>query len=87
MSVAFSSVLAHASPLAYTPAVYATIVGSNIGAFFTPLGALAGIMWMSILRQKGVMLSYSTFIRYGVLVGSVSLLVTLAVLGIVLSAA
>ena len=28
--------------------VYATVIGSNIGAFLTPIGALAGIMWIKI---------------------------------------
>ncbi|MDI6810135.1 MAG: ArsB/NhaD family transporter [archaeon] len=32
---------------------YALCMGSNLGANITPLGALAGIMWLSILRGKG----------------------------------
>ena len=34
--------------------VYATIVGSNIGALFTPIGALAGIMWIRMLKENNV---------------------------------
>ena len=32
-------------------AVYASIIGSNIGAFLSPVGALAGVMWMNILKR------------------------------------
>ena len=46
-------------------AVYATIVGSNLGALLTPIGALAGIMWSSMLKKHEVKLSYGSFIKYG----------------------
>lgn len=32
---------------------YALCMGSNLGANITPIGALAGIMWLSIFRGKG----------------------------------
>jgi arsenical pump membrane protein len=35
-------------------AVYASIIGSNIGAFLSPVGALAGVMWMSILKRHDI---------------------------------
>ena len=41
MSVLFSSIASFATGNGYLKAVYATVVGSNVGAFFTPLGALA----------------------------------------------
>jgi arsenical pump membrane protein len=62
--------------------IYATVIGSNIGAYFTPLGALAGIMWMSILKHKRVELSYHEFIGYGVLIGSIVLIGALDALSI-----
>lgn len=45
--------------------VYATIIGSNLGALLTPVGALAGIMWMSILKRKGIYFSFGDYIKYG----------------------
>lgn len=80
MSVAYASILSAIPPAIQWPAAYAATVGSNIGAYFTPFGALAGILWMSILRRKGVHLSYSTFILHGAALGSVVLLSTLIVL-------
>ena len=65
MSVFYSSVLEWGkAPL---PAVYATVIGSNIGAFLTPIGALAGIMWSGLLRNCGVPFKNRTFLKYGVL--------------------
>ena len=65
MSVFYSSVLEWGkAPL---PAVYATVIGSNIGAFLTPIGALAGIMWSGLLRNCGVPFQNRTFLKYGVL--------------------
>lgn len=63
MSIFFSSIIA--SDFSFS-ALYATIIGSNIGAYLTPIGALAGIMWMSILKKQGVDYSFAKFIRYGI---------------------
>lgn len=46
----------------------ALIAGSNLGANFTLVGALAGIMWAKILSDKGCLISFSNFSRYGFLV-------------------
>ena len=74
----FSSVLANAPEA--TEAVYATVVGSNLGACFTPIGALAGIMWSSILREHKLKFGYFDFVRIGVTVALPALLAALAVL-------
>ncbi len=65
-------------------AVYATIVGSNLGALLTPIGALAGIMWSSMLKKHDVKLSYGNFIKYGSAISIPALAVTLAVLCLIL---
>ena len=44
MSVLFESIIGGDS----VPALYGAIIGSNVGAFITPVGALAGIMWNKI---------------------------------------
>lgn len=61
MSVLFEKIISGKS-------VYATfgaVIGSNIGAFITPVGALAGIMWTKILNGEGVKLSFGKFALYG----------------------
>ena len=69
MSVLYSSIESNLSSTSLTGALYASIVGSNIGAFITPVGALAGIMWMGILKRHEVKYSFLDFIKYGVLIG------------------
>ena len=46
-------------------AVYASIVGSNIGAFLTPTGALAGIMFTSLVKEHETKYSFFDFVKYG----------------------
>ncbi|MBC7219627.1 MAG: hypothetical protein H5T49_05825 [Hadesarchaea archaeon] len=45
----------------------ALIAGANLGANLTLVGALAGIMWASILSEKGIQISFSQFSKYGFL--------------------
>ncbi len=45
--------------------MYALIMGSNFGANFTLIGALAGIMWSGISKDKDVNIMYSQFAKFG----------------------
>ena len=84
MSVLFGAALGCGSGGAAHPAaVFATVVASNIGAFFTPVGALAGIMWMSLLRRFRVEFSFGKFLLYGTAVSFPTLLAALGGLCIV----
>jgi arsenical pump membrane protein len=65
MSVLMGSVVAEEGSLA---ALYATVVGSNLGALLTPIGALAGIMWGAMLKAQGVRMRYLDFIKNGIIV-------------------
>ena len=66
MSVLYSSVISGmASGALTTAALYAAVIGSNLGAFFTPTGALAGIMWTGQLHDHGVPFSFTRFVKYG----------------------
>ena len=49
-------------------AVYATVIGSNLGACLTPIGALAGIMWSSILKDHNLKFGYLDFLKIGVMI-------------------
>lgn len=64
-SVLFSSVLQSAGER--QTGLFATIIGTNIGAFLTPIGALAGIMWLGILKKQNVQFTFLSFCKYGVL--------------------
>jgi len=80
MTVAYVPIAGAVSNTNLLPAVLATTIGSNLGANITPIGALAGIMWMSILRDKEVKLTFKEFVKYGLLVTPLTLLACLGVL-------
>ncbi len=80
MSVLFSSVIDPLNEGARTGAVYASIIGSNICAFLTPIGALAGMMWSGMLKKQHVKFTYGDFIKYGEAVSIPTILVALGVL-------
>ena len=85
MSILFSGVLHNGATSPHLPvAIYATIIGSNIGAFFSPIGALAGVMLVKILKDKGESFTALTFIKYCAPVAVVSLLASIFVLILVL---
>jgi len=82
MTVAYVPIAAASSHATLLPAVLATTIGSNLGANITPIGALAGIMWVSILRDKNVKLTFKEFVKYGLLVTPITLLACLGVLAV-----
>jgi len=82
MTLAFTTIVEGLAGRNQLAAAFATAVGSNLGANLTPLGALAGLMWMSILREKSVHIRFRDFVRYGLRVTPLSLLAALAVLAL-----
>jgi arsenical pump membrane protein len=78
MTILFTDILQDAgwSGKALTPmyngAQFGLIIGSNLGANITLIGALAGIMWINILRQfndpKINQMSFFKFLGYGIVV-------------------
>lgn len=76
MAVLFSSLLDNVG----IKAIYASILASNLAAFLTPIGALAGIMWTSLVKKYGVKMDYLTFIKYGAIISIPTLLVGLTII-------
>ena len=68
MSVFYSSIMSGLNGVALNGALYSSVIGSNIGAFLTPVGALAGIMWLGILKSHNVKYSFLDFMKYGVVI-------------------
>ena len=77
MSVLYSSIL---SGGAANAAVYATVVGSNLGACLSPIGALAGIMWSSILKKHDLKFGYLDFLKIGITIAVPALIAALVML-------
>ncbi|MEW6217558.1 MAG: ArsB/NhaD family transporter [Candidatus Bipolaricaulota bacterium] len=86
MTLAFASAAGGLSGMPLLAAALGTAIGSNLGANLTPIGALAGIMWMTILAGKEVRITFPEFVKYGLLVTPPSLLACLGVLALQLAA-
>ena len=84
MSVLFSNIPSMADASLYLKSIYSIILGSNIGAFLTPIGALAGIMFTDLLHQQNVEYNFTRFIKYGMIIAIPTLLVALITLNFVI---
>ena len=84
MSILFADIPVGLESASYYQAIYATIIGSNIGAFLTPVGALAGIMFENLLTKYDVKYTFKQFVKYGVTISVPVIATALAVLFIVL---
>lgn len=80
MSILYTGLASNITATAYLDAVYASIVGSNIGAFLTPMGALAGIMFISLLNDHEVKFSFVDFMKYGIIIALPTITAALGVL-------
>ena len=48
--------------------VYATILGADLGPNLTTVGSLATMLWLLILRRKGLDISSIEYFKLGVLI-------------------
>ena len=77
MSILFSNIPSALTNGEYLRATFASIIGSNIGAFLTPIGALAGIMFSNLLSKYEMKFTFLDFIKYGSIVSIPVLAVSL----------
>ena len=64
-------------PSATDHLAYATLVGANIGPTLTTYGSLATLLWLSIVRRRGVTISTGRYMRHASVVTVPVLLATM----------
>lgn len=70
----------NADPIILKSAYLASIIGSDIGSLLLPIGTLATLLWMHILKKHHEKISWSTYMKITFVVIPPTVVFTLFVL-------